>query len=335
MKQTLIILGALLWLAGCAGGPQRERPPWLDGGDPRYPPAQYLTGVGSAGESDEAQDRARASLAKVFEARVEEESRDVQRAERRREGEALRELDEQAVSRALRVRTDVVLTGARIAEQWRDPETGMAYALAVLPRGQAAAGLRQEIRRLDEATEAVLRLGARSQDPFARAGALARALELQRDRDGYQRMLKVVDLSGRGLPAQWSPAGLELELGQALGGIAVAAEADSPQLASRLAGAVAAAGLKPAGAGAAYVLAGRLESQDLGRREGWHWLRGRLQVALRGPGGELRGSHAWGLKVAALDREAAEARLLEEAEKLLRRELREVLVGFATGASSP
>ena len=335
MKRLVFIAALGLALGACATGAKKDQPDWIDGSDSRYPAARYLKGVGSADTLGRAQDRARANLAKNFEVAVAEASTDVQAFERKAEGEEVETASEERVTRALQVNTDVVLEGVRVAESWQDPETKTRYALALLDRSQASMNLRQEIARLDRATDAVMRAGAGTADQMRRAGSVERAIGLQRQRDVHQRLLKVVDQSGRGVPPVWNLQKLELQLDQELAmiRIGVASESASLELNRLLAGGVAAAGFDHAQPGEpqTYLLVGRLQRQDLGKRDGWYWLRGQLVIELREEfDARVVGTHTWSLKVSATDHQSARVRLLNEADQILKRELRSVVLGFAT-----
>lgn len=333
-KRCLAALLVIL-VAGCASDPSRERPQWLDGRDPRYPAVQYLSATGSAGNPELAEDRARGNLAEIFQARVEASSKDVRQFERYRQGEQGTESSAEEVTRRLAVSTDVVLKGVRIAERWAPPESETHYALAVLPRSQAGASLRQEIKRLDGATDAVMADGAGTDDRLKQAGALIRALEMQAERAGYQGMLQVVDPSGRGIAPLWNLGKLEVQLDKTLADISVSAEAREEKLRDLVAGAVADAGFtdSAAGSSAQYVLEAGLDRHDVGTHDGWYWLRADLNLTLkRAQGGAIVGSESWPLKVAGLNAEAAEGRLWGAAREALEHDLRDTLIGFATTA---
>ena len=67
----LMLLLLAVGLAGTATA--ADRPAWVDGESDEWPRSKFLTGVGSADERGVAESRARAELARVFQARVESE----------------------------------------------------------------------------------------------------------------------------------------------------------------------------------------------------------------------------------------------------------------------
>lgn len=333
-KRYLAALVVML-AAGCASDPSRERPQWLDGRDPRYPAVQFLSATGSAANPELAEDRARGNLAEIFQARVEARSEDVRQFERYRQGDQSTVSEGEEITRRLAVSTDVVLKGVRIAERWTPPDSTAHYALAILPRSQASVSLRQEIRRLDGATDAVMADGAGTNDRLRQAGALIRALDLQVERAAYQGMLQVVDPSGRGISPRWNLGKLEVQLDSTLAAISVSAQSREEKLRDMVAGAVADAGFTDSapGSSAQYVLEAGLDRYDVGTHDGWYWLRAELSLTLkRGQSGAIVGSESWPLKVAGLNAEAAEGRLWGAAREALRSDLRDALIGFATTA---
>ncbi|MCG8434382.1 MAG: LPP20 family lipoprotein, partial [Gammaproteobacteria bacterium] len=79
LRMLLSILLAVLLLSACAAPAKKSRKPgWVDGVSEAYPADVYLLGRGQAASRDDAQDRSRTDLAKIFEVTVSEESRDFQ-----------------------------------------------------------------------------------------------------------------------------------------------------------------------------------------------------------------------------------------------------------------
>ena len=81
MKSFVLAVSATVVLlsGGCATAPvQQPKPDWVDGDSAGYQSTQYLLGRGMATTQEEAKDRARADLAKVFQVNVAVDSEDVQ-----------------------------------------------------------------------------------------------------------------------------------------------------------------------------------------------------------------------------------------------------------------
>src|ERR1019366_645792 len=65
-------------LLGCASR-QPAQPDWIAGDSANYKSSQYLIGRGQAATQEEAKDRARADLSKIFQVAVTADSEDVQK----------------------------------------------------------------------------------------------------------------------------------------------------------------------------------------------------------------------------------------------------------------
>ena len=327
---------SLIATGGCASRP--TMPDWINGPAEKYPSEQYLVGRGQAATAEEARDRARADLAKIFEVAVAVESEDIQTFRRKsdsadKDAKPASEYAAQA-SRRLTTRADHIIEGIQIAEVWQDPMTRMQHALAVLPRLQASMRLRQEIERLDAAARKYLDESRAAADILMKIGAARHALEAQRERAGYQKSLRIVDPSGRGAESEWNTARLDADLADLVKRVRVAVQTapDAPPgFAAAVSGAVAGAGfLIATGEKPEYVLVANLALEDLGLRDGWYWQRGALEVTLREmAANRVRGSRRWDIKVSAQDRAVSRQRALDQAAAFLKKDLRETLTGFA------
>lgn len=322
-------LAASALLVACAGTPDTHRvPDWVSGESARYRAADYLLGRGSAPRVDQAQERARADLAKAFEFRVVAHSEDVQTYERDGDAASSRSRGERRVASS----TDKAVSGVRIAELWQDPQTREQHALAILPRLPAATALRQDIAAADEAIAHAIAQSRDATDGLRRAGAAQRAVALAVQRDELQRSLRIVDITGRGVAPAVGTERLRADADALLARLRFAArgEGEVAELGALLAGALAHAGFTVSDAAPELILRGGLQIEEQGRRDGWFWLRGQITVTLAdAASGEVRGRQAWTVKASGVEAEAARVRLLREVDSVLRRELRATLTGFA------
>lgn len=328
---TVVLLLAL----GCAGAP--ARPQWVADTPQAYPASRYLLGRGQGDTAALARDRARADLAKNFRVRVSEESEDRVTYTSASQGEGAPARLEAQASRWIAARTDQVVEGARIAEAWQDPESRAHHALAILDRLQAGTGLRQQAARLDGVTREALAQARASDDLLVKIGAAGRAVEAQRERAEVQRLMAVVEPVGTGTPPPYELARLEADEAEVRRRLRVAPRALEDPLGGleRAAGAaLAAAGFLPeAGEAAGYDLDARLSATEHPGADGWHWVRGTLDVTLKERGGAVRGSHRWDVKASGQQPELARRRAADQAARLLEAELGGVLVGFGSAAN--
>lgn len=332
------VLAALMLVAGCAGQ-TNVRPAWVDGSDPHYPASQYLVGRGQADNANDAANRARADLAKIFQVQIDVQSRDV--LAYRGQGGTAGGSTTSRVTRSITTKTAQIIDGIQVPELWRDPGSHPPafYALAVLPRMQAANSLREEIEALDTATERYIRQARDSNDLLLRIAAADQALEAQIKRSAYQKSLKVVDTSGVGVEPRWNVAVLRVGLDKLLHQMRIGARAGSDPLGGLredLAGGLSAAGfLVDTGKSPAYVLKASLDLTDPMPLEGWYWMRGTLAVTLQDPAtGQVRGTHQWAIKVSALQPAVVRQRARARVRDILQHSLRQVLLGFAAGRAA-
>ena len=311
-----------------------SKPDWVEGDADMYPNEHYLVASGSASSPELAKDRALGNLVKIFESHIKESS--TTQSDTRvqiKNGKESYSKDHH-LAQQISIRTDKVIQGARIAETWLDKSVQLHYALAVLDRAQAGNNMRDEMRRLDEETRVELTRSEGQPDGLLAMAALNQAVNLQREREALQKTLKVIDLSGKGAPEQWNMAELRGKLETQLQALRIAThvEADSTgKLDQILRSAMANAGFPAAGNESAYTLVADLDVQDLGLREGWYWLRGKLSVKLIEANGKIRGRKEWPMKVSALQRNDAESRMMTQVAQKLDQEIKPAMLSFATG----
>lgn len=319
MKQSVLTLAVILLLSACGhtGEPRpREQPGWVNGDSRDYPVTQYLIGRGQADRADRARDRARADLARIFEVAIDEATQDIQRFSSGREGAD----NSNDIHRALRTRTEQVVRGVEIADQWHDPDQDMHHALAILPRNRAVQSLRDEIQQLDRGTASLIERARTTQDPLAQAATAIGALDLQQQRQALQHSLQAIDPDGRGVNPRWSVSELAAQHRALLQQIHIRPRAtgrDSEQLVQMLEGALAEAGFSVSETGP-YRMSAQLDYEQMGPRDGWYWYRGSLRTMLEDASGATRDSQQWDLRVSASEAALARTRLFEEIERLLR-----------------
>lgn len=307
-------------------------PDWVTGNAKKYPNDMYLVGKGTGSSADEARNRARGELAAIFEVKIEVVTANATEVIKSGQKELVHKTATQSVS----AKTDKVLNGVEIAENWRDSGTAEHHALAVLSRAKAAASLREEIDKIDTAVKMELANAKAATDPLAKLSAMQKAFDTVVNRDAFQASLKVVDLSGQGIPAPVTQGVLRVQMDQVLKGIKifpqVDEDADAKEFQGILKGGLANAGFLAQGLGKAeLILIGKLDLNDVGVQQGWHIMRGTVTVQLvEKESGRVRGEKIWPLKEGAKDAKTARARVLKEIEKLFKEELRGTIVEFAT-----
>lgn len=330
MKRIMILALGILLVAcgGSRGGIVEGGPDWLDGTSKAYPSVAYIIGTGSSASLDDAKNRARAEIAKVFEVAVTEQSSDNLKFLSDASGSGLA----QRIERDTTSRTSKILHGVEIKDSWLDKKSGQFYALAVLHRGRTANSLRQQIQQLDNASASHIEKARSSSDTLSKLAHASSSLSQQMQRAGLQRSLQVVDNSGRGLTPRWNLAELSSDFRVQLERVKI-----QPRLThgpksfeATLSGALGEAGfLVKAGQTPDFILSTRLVLSEPIYQQNWHWVRGRLEILLSTPQGRIRGTQRWPIKVSATQADVAQKRALDSAAGILKKDLRTTLLGFA------
>lgn len=310
------------------------KPDWVEGDAGFYPNSKYMTATGSASKAELAKDRALGNLSKIFEAHIKESS-----TTKSDTNVSIKNGDESFtknihLAQQIQVSTDKIINGARIAETWKDGTVFTYHALAVLDRAQAGNNIKSEMSRLDSETQVELDRSRSQSDVLLSMSALDAAVGLQYERQTLQKTLKVIDTRGKGSPAKWSLAELSGQLENKLQSLKIATAVDNDpvgKLNQLLKSAMGNAGFPAVNDTSEFTLVANLDVQDLGFRQGWYWLRGKLSIKMVNANGKIRGRKQWPLKVSALQHNDAESRLMTQVNKKLNAEIKTTILEFATG----
>ncbi len=349
--RAFIIGIAVIALTGCAT--KATQPDWVTGESDNYQRTEFLLGRGQASTQEEAKDRARADIAKVFQVAVTVASEDMQRFKTQTKNDQAASDGaqedgnpnqngqyENQYSRRITTRTEQVIRGIQIAELWHDPATHNHHVLAILPRLQAVNNLRQEINELDEITRRHISHAQNHTDLFLKIASASLALASQHAREAVQKSLQVVDRTGQGVATTLSSGQLQASLGELLRRVKLASltAADAPPgLAEIVAGALAHAGyLLEDQKQAEFIVRAQLNLTDLGLQEGWYWQRGHLEITLsEAASGRVRGTQRWLIKSSAPDKNGAAKRAMNQVDTVLKLEMGAAIIAMATGNSNP
>jgi len=324
-----------LFLVSCSiiAEPQ---PDWVEGDAGFYPNEKYMTATGSAANAELAKNRALGNLSKIFETHIKESSTTRSNTNVSINNGSESFTKNHRLAQQIQVRTDKIINGARIAETWKDSKLFNYHSLAVLDRVQAGNNIKDEMSRLDSETEVMLSRSDNNGDVLFSLSALDKSVALQFERQTLQKMLKVIDTRGKGSPAKWNLAELKNKLENKLQSLEIGTAVDNDpigKLNQSLKSAMGNAGFPAGNGSSAFTLVANLDVQDLGFRQGWYWLRGKLSVKMVETDGRIRGRKQWALKVSALQHNDAESRLMTQVAKKLNAELKPAILEFATGVN--
>ncbi|MDT8283856.1 MAG: LPP20 family lipoprotein, partial [Gammaproteobacteria bacterium] len=309
-----------------------DAPEWVNTEPGMYPNIEYLSATGSASNAEQAKARALSNLAKIFEVQIREVSTTTQDTQSHRQDGIESVASSARIASTVNLKTDKMVQGARIAEQWQNSEDLSYYALAVLDRTQAGNNIRGEMSRLDEETQYALNQESQRNDPLLRISDLHKTVVMQKDRQALQKMLKIIDLNGTGSPAQWNLAELDEQLQQSLRALPLQTAVkidDVGGLLYILQGAVSEAGFNIGNSG--YQLTASLDAQAPIQRGGWYWLRATLKIELIAEDRvTVIGYQSWPLKVSASNPSELNARMLNAVDTTLKNELLNSILEFST-----
>jgi len=329
---TLLITACMQSTAIMSTG---DAPEWVHGEPDMYPNFKYLSATGSAAKPEQAKARALSNLAKIFEVQIREVSTTTQDVKSLKKDGVETVQSSARIASTVNLKTDKMVQGARIAEQWQSSADLTYHALAVLDRSQAGNNIRGEMRRLDEETQYALDQQVNRNDALLKISDLHKANALQQDRQTLQKTLKIIDVKGKGASARWNQAELSEQLQQALRSlplITVVKADDIGGLNNVLQGAAAKAGFSVADntGSSGYQLAASLEAQQPIIKDDWHWLRATLKIELIAQDGiTVIGYQSWPLKVSASNDSQLQPRMLKAVDKKLKQELLNSLLEFA------
>ena len=308
-----------------------DAPEWVRGEPDMYPNFKYMSATGSASKAEQAKARALSNLAKIFEVQIREVSTTSQDTQTHKKGGVETVESSARIASTVNLKTDKMVQGARIAEQWQSSADLTYHALAVLDRTQAGNNIRSEMKRLDEETQHALDQHKNRSDALLKISDLHKANALQSDRQTLQKTLKIIDVKGNGASAKWSLADLNEQLQRALRKLPLQTTVkrdDVGGLSNILQGAASQAGFNLGSTG--YALAASLESQEPIDQGDWHWLRATLRIELIAQDGvTVIGYKTWPLKVSASSPSQLDARMSKAADKKLKEELLNSMLEFS------
>jgi len=335
---NLVLLTGITFISACStsssGFNSSEAPKWVYSEPEIYSTAKFLTATGSASKSEQAKARAISNLAKVFEVQVRDVSTVRQDVKVNLEDDIETVKKDQRMVDSVNLKTDKMMQGVRIAEQWFNSKELTYHALAVLDRIQAGNSVRREMSRLDEETQFSLNQSEKRNDPLLIISDLQTAKTLQKQRQALQKSLNIIDVSGKGLVPLWRSNEINERLQLALRQLPLQTHAESKEmgdLANMLQGAVSKAGFTIQNNVSNYQLNASLDQEEPIKSDGWFWLRATLKLELIAQDGvTVMGFQSWPLKVTAGERTQLQSRLHNAVNKKLEDEVLNSILQFAS-----
>lgn len=309
-----------------------DMPQWVQSEPDMFPNISYLSATGIAADAEQAKARALSNLAKIFQVQIRDVSTTLSDTQTNKKDGVETVQQNQRATHTVNLKTDKMVQDARIAEQWQNSVDLTYHALAVLDRAHAGNNIRSEMHRLDTETAFILGQQAGRADILLKIADIYKANVLQQARLALQKTLKIIAVSGQGVPPRWSLADLDEQLQRVLRSLplqAVIKVDDVGGLKAMLQAAVAKAGFETGDAG--FQLAASLATEEPKTAGDWHWLRATLKLELIAQDGEtVLGYQTWPLKVSANDASQLLARMRMAVDKKLQQSLLSSMLVFAS-----
>ena len=327
---TVLLAACAVILTGCAT--KSTQPTWFVGDDIKYSRDKYLLGRGQASTLEEAKYRARADLAQIFQVAIKVASEEVQRYMSTNTALGSGNVSENYLQR-LNTFTEQVLKGIQIAEIWQNKADNSFAVLAVLPRLQAEESLRQQIGQLDEGVRINVVQAKSNADVLVKIASANKAIYIQLEREGLQRALQVIDVTGRGIESLHNSLKLKIVLDELRKQVRISFKVlggSVPGLDEVVSGTLSHAGFTVDSVEPVFLLKASLRLTDLGIIDGWYWQRGSLEISVSETAtGRVRGAQRWPIKSNGRDRALAIRKALDETSEVLRKDLGSTITGMA------
>ena len=315
-----------------ASGPQ---PAWVDSESANHPRVDYITSRTQAETAEQASQQALANISRHFLIDTTAYEMPISQAIVGAGYELNTTNLPQSALTVASPEVKRVLQKLKIVEQWFDSANNRYHALAALPRNAGRGYLDNQIKALDEKTRDYMQEARSNPDPFVQAGKIAMAWRCQQLRGTMQKAMRVADLTGRGIAAEYK---LNLMKKDAINLITtlqiepsgLAGEMNAAEITNMIRGGLNTAGLRPTDVNPDYLMSGTLEASIIGERNGWAVGHGELKLVLTDKvTGEVRGTKTWQIEVPGLDENAAIRRVYEKTIYKLKKDMRDILMEMA------
>ena len=282
MKITaLFLMISAVAVATASADPRNPKPDWVDGQSMEYPNDQFIVGVGVADDRASAEDRARAEIAKVFEANVSVD-------ERLSASESNNQFS-QSIAQDVKTVSSKALEGVQLPEHWQDGATRVYYALAVLDRAKARAAVADKLGAIDKQAQQWKDQLDSGAEKLARAKAGMKLLTLLKARAELNSQMRVIEPSGKGLDSPIDESKARPEAAKAVAALDVSVQLDGPgsdEVETALIKSLGAFGLQSRVGSPSKEndigVSGKIETKALkGDGTAWKWARSTATVSLR------------------------------------------------------
>lgn len=193
MPKFLLVIVSLIIATSAFAAKDKNRPQWVDNPSTEYNNMMYMSTVGTGGSRAEAEDNARANLAKIFSTSISAETTTVQRYQEIASGKSLSFTSQTDQTDKLKVTSIQNLYNIQIGKTWTD-KLGQVYALAYLHRLSTASLYEDMILDHSRKIQALILRSQESKDIWSKYASLSAAGVLDAKNAELIDQLRIISL---------------------------------------------------------------------------------------------------------------------------------------------
>ncbi|WP_455375782.1 hypothetical protein, partial [Kaarinaea lacus] len=226
---------------------------------------------------------------------------------------------------------DYLLKHVRVSEVWQDPATRAHHVLSTVDRVKVGEELLNEVYRLDEQVERILKKANEEKDILQRIAYANMAIEKQAQREKLQAVVKIVKPIASVASTSWDRQKIDEQISHWLSDIKILPIAQHKEfnLLSSVKDGVTSAGMTVHfGARPDYILKETFNQGQIKWKDGVYSVEGTLQLELLDGEmkGQVRGDASWPIEVSTLERDQIPGEIAEAIKQAHQKKLRSTLL---------
>jgi len=195
MKIKILSIAVLLAVSASAGYCEKM-PEWINNSQKIYASDKYMSGVGIGSSLDAARSNARAEIAKIFKAKVEQQSVESAKESTSQDGSKSKTSSSVDSQVSTSVSTDETIEGLEIKETWMDKKKNQYYAMCLLDKVKLNASLAGKLMDLDENIKSLMDSAQNAKTPREELKAICSALDSMNEKEYIFTKKRVVSPVG-------------------------------------------------------------------------------------------------------------------------------------------
>jgi len=313
-----------------------EKPDWISGESKKYPTSIYLLGRSVSADLNNAKRQSANDLADSIDKQIAKSLNRHEGLQNQTVNGQTRN-DEKAqlnVEKILDKRTtNLLLNHIRISEIWQDPASKAYHVLSTVDRVKVGEELLNEVYRLDEQVDRILKKADDEKDVLQRIAFANLAMEKQAQREKLQAAVNVIKPIASIANANWNKELIQNRISRWMSDIKILPVAQHKQfnlLGAMKDGVVSAGMTVHFGAKPDYILKETFSQGQIKWQDGVYRVEGILTIELLDGEwkGQVRGDAKWPIEVSALEREKIPGELAAAIKQAHEKKLRSTLLSI-------